>query len=128
MKGLSELEKQRRRKKFKLTFIQSVAQDLLQVIDISNYAFISKLVDQFLVALHFFVASLFSLVYVLDGYIQSHNLYVDHIFLNFRAVMMYFYSKFNRLNSIRGRMVSSVSIGIQNLDFMMQKKLSLTMA
>ncbi|CAI2355252.1 unnamed protein product [Caenorhabditis sp. 36 PRJEB53466] len=81
MNGISETQKSKRRRRWLTMFVQSVIQDVLQLIDITNYNFVSRIIDEEWWTFIFCCLS-FSMVYTLDG-----------------AVMIYFHSDASRKKS-----------------------------
>ncbi|KAF1752113.1 hypothetical protein GCK72_018667 [Caenorhabditis remanei] len=98
MNGISEAQKTKRRKKWQSMYIQSVIQDFIQLIDIANYNFTSKLVDA--VWWTFVFCSLsYASVYAFDG-----------------MVMIYFHTNWNTCNSnkVSPKKSSIVVSGVQS--------------
>ncbi|CAL2042576.1 unnamed protein product [Caenorhabditis brenneri] len=71
MGGISEAQKNKRRKKWQSMYIQSVIQDFIQLIDITNYNFTSKIYDAPLWTFLFCCLS-FASVYALDGIVMIY--------------------------------------------------------
>ncbi|ULT87072.1 hypothetical protein L3Y34_006675 [Caenorhabditis briggsae] len=71
MVGINEEQKLKRRKKWQKMYIQSVLQDFIQLIDIANYNFTSKLMDTELWSFIFCSLS-FAMVYALDGAVMVY--------------------------------------------------------
>ncbi|EGT42609.1 hypothetical protein CAEBREN_07014 [Caenorhabditis brenneri] len=71
MGGISEAQKNKRRKKWQSMYIQSVIQDFIQLIDITNYNFTSKIYDAPLWTFLFCCLS-FASVYALDGMVMIY--------------------------------------------------------
>ncbi|EGT42686.1 CBN-SRX-134 protein [Caenorhabditis brenneri] len=79
MLGISENQKNKRKKKWQAMYIQSVIQDFLQVLDIINFNLISGLIDS---PIWYFLFSTFSFVciYALDGAVMIYFYCVSRIF------------------------------------------------